>query len=110
MAVSQLGAGLLPLADLGIQRAEAEVAVGLERAHAELLGQGEGLAIMGFGLLAHPEARAARNLAEEAQGIGLVATFLMLTGERQRLFGEGVRLLQVAGQQLRLAQGRRQSA
>ena len=47
----QLGAGLLPLAGRGIQRAEAAVAVGLERAHAQLLGQGEGLAVVGFGRL-----------------------------------------------------------
>ena len=45
------------------------------------------------------------DLAEEAQGIRLVATFLVLTGERQRTLGEGVRLLQAAGQQMRLPQG-----
>ena len=39
-----------------------------------------------------------RDLAEEAQGIRLVATFLMRTGERQRPLGEGVRLLQATGQ------------
>ena len=101
----QLGAGLLPLADLGIQRAEAAVAVGLERAHAEFLGQGEGLAVVGFGLLDLRRLAPRRNVAEEAQGIRLVATFLVLTGERQRPLGEGVRLLQVASQQLRLPQG-----
>ena len=46
-----------------------------------------------------------RNLTKEAQGICLVATFLVLTGERQRLLGEGVRLLQTAGQQIHLPQG-----
>ena len=46
----QRGAGLLPLAGLAIQRAEAAVAVGHERAHAEFLGQGEGLLVVGFGL------------------------------------------------------------
>ena len=46
-----------------------------------------------------------RNVAEEAQGIRLVAAFLMLTGERQRALGERVRLLQAAGQQLRFPQG-----
>ena len=50
------------------------------------------------------------NLAEEVQGIRLVATFLVFMGERQRPLGEGVRLLQAAGQYLRLPQGRRQSA
>ena len=47
----QLSAGLLPLAGLGIQRAQAEVAVGQERAHAEFLGQGEGLPVVMCGRL-----------------------------------------------------------
>jgi len=38
---------LLLLADRGIQCAEAAVAVGLERPHAEFLGQGEGLLVVG---------------------------------------------------------------
>ena len=101
----QLGAGLLPLACLGIQGAEAEVAVGLERAHAEFLSQGEGLAVVGFGRLDLRGIAPRRNVAEEAQGIRLVAAFLVLTGERQRLLGEGVRLLQAASQQMRLPQG-----
>jgi hypothetical protein len=45
----QLGAGLFPLSCLDVQRTEAEVAVRLERTHAQLLGQGEGLALVGFG-------------------------------------------------------------
>src|SRR3989442_919638 len=44
----QRGAGLLLLADRGIQRAQAAVAVGLERAHTELVGQGKSLTIIGF--------------------------------------------------------------
>ena len=44
---------------LRIQRAEAEVAVGLERAHAEFLGQGEGLVVVGLRPARSPEARAA---------------------------------------------------
>jgi len=39
--------GLLPLAGRGIQPAEAAVAVGLERAQAEGVGQGTGLAVVG---------------------------------------------------------------
>ena len=65
---------------------------------------------MGFGLFALRRLALRRNVAEEAQGIRLVAPFLVLAGERQRPLGEGVRLLQAAGQQLRLPQGRRQSA
>jgi hypothetical protein len=36
-----------------------------------------------------------------AQGIGLVVTFLVLAGMRQRALGEGLRLLQMTGQELR---------
>ena len=81
------------------------MAVGLERAHAEFLGQGEGLAVVGCGVLDLRGIAPRRNVAEEAQGIRLVAAFLVLTGKRQRTLGEGVRLLQAAGQHLRLPQG-----
>ena len=75
------------------------MAVGLERAHAEFVGQGEGLLVVGFGQLDLRGLAPRGNLAEEAQGIRLVATFLVRTGERQRTLGEGVRLLQAASQQ-----------
>jgi hypothetical protein len=39
----ELGAGLLRPTSLGIQAAETAMTVGYEGAHAELLGQGEGL-------------------------------------------------------------------
>ena len=81
------------------------MAVGLERAHAQLLGQGEGLAVVGFGLRRLRRIAPRGDRAEEAQRIRLVATFLVRTGECERLLGEGVRLLQTAGQQLRLAEG-----
>ena len=101
----QRGTSLLPLAGRGIQRAQATVAVGLERAHAELLGQGEGLAVVIFGLIAVRRLTPRRHVAEEAQGIRLVAAFLVRTGERQGALGEGVRLLQAPSQELRLPQG-----
>ena len=46
------GPRLLDPSHLTVQRAEAEVAVGHERAYAELIGQGESLAVVGFGRLA----------------------------------------------------------
>jgi hypothetical protein len=46
----QGGTGLLPTASLVLQPAQAEVAVGHEWAHAQLLGQSEDLAVVGFGL------------------------------------------------------------
>ena len=51
------GAGLLPLTSRRIQRPQAPEAVGLERAHAQLFGQDDGLMIVGAGL------RALRGLA-----------------------------------------------
>ena len=48
----QLGARLLPLACPGVQRAEAEVAVRLERTHTECFGEGEGLAVVICGPIA----------------------------------------------------------
>jgi len=80
------------------------MAVRLERAHAEFLGQGQGLAVAGFGLLTLWGIAMCGNVAEEVQGIRLVAAFLVLVGERQRPCSEGVRLLQAAGQQMRLPQ------
>ena len=41
----------LALAGRGIQHAEPPVAVGYERAHAQLIGQGKGLAVIAFDLL-----------------------------------------------------------
>jgi hypothetical protein len=93
----QFGAGLLALTSRGIQRAQVSVAVGLERAHAEFDGQGEGLLLGGFSVLAVQGSVPRRNLAEEMQGIRLVATFLVRTDERQRPLSKALRLLQAAG-------------
>ena len=49
---SPRGRAVSQLARLRVERTQATVAVGLERAHPELLGQGEGLAIVGLGLRA----------------------------------------------------------
>ena len=56
------------------------MAVGRERAHAEFVGQGEGLLVVGFSQRALRRLAPRRNIAEEAQGIRLVAPFLVLTG------------------------------
>src|SRR6267378_5720393 len=87
---------------LRIQGAEAVVAVGLEGAHAQLLGQSEGLVVVHFGLRTLQGLAPRRDLAKEAQGIRLVDTLLVFTGECQGALGEGVCLLQAARQHLRL--------
>ena len=97
----QLGAGLLPLACLGIQRAKAPVAVGLERAHAEFVSQGEGLPVVGFGwcdlwgiamLAISPRSRRARPGGPVLDG----------TGVRQGALAPVAGFLHAARQQIRL--------
>ena len=56
------------------------MAVGLERAHAEFLGQGQGVLVVGFGLGNIRGVALCGDLAEEPQRIGLVSAFLLRTG------------------------------
>ena len=76
--------------------------MGQERAHAEFIGQGESLLIVGLGLRDIRRLTPRRNVTQKAQGIRLVTTFLVSTGERHRTFGEVVCRLQAAGQHMRL--------
>ena len=78
--------------------------MGLERAHAQLLGQGEGLAVVAGGGLDLWGRLARRALAQEPQGPGLVAALLILAGEIDSLHGAFVRVFQAARQQIRLAE------
>ena len=77
----------------------------LEWAHAECLGQREGLVIAVSSLIGLWGLAPRRNFAQEAQGIRLVRAFLTCSGECQCALGEGVRLLQAAGQQMCFPQG-----
>src|SRR5262252_7927165 len=97
--------GLLPLARPGVQSAEAEVAMGEQRVHAEFVRQGKGLAVAGFGLFDLRGITMCGNVAEEAQGISLPTSMLMGTEKLQGTSGERMRLLQAAGVQMCLAQG-----
>ena len=76
----------------------------LERAHAQLLGQDEGVLVVSCGQLNLRGFTLRRNRAQEVQGIRLVAAFPGRTRQHQRALGEGVRFLQVARQPLRLSQ------
>ena len=60
-------AGLLALARAPVELAEAEVAVGDERAHAQRLGEGQGLAIVGLGALGVEAVGMGRDVAEQVQ-------------------------------------------
>ena len=83
-----------------IQHAETPVAMGLERAHAEFLGQGEGLAVGGLGLCSLGRLTSCCNVSEEVEGICLITSFLVLTGMRQSPLSVGVRFLQTASKHL----------
>ena len=83
MAVRQGGPGLLCPSHLAIQHAEPTVAVGCKGTHAQFLGQGERLLVVGFGLLGLRRLSLRCNLAKEPQGVGFVTPFLMGPGELQ---------------------------
>ena len=70
------------------------MAVGLERAHAEFLGQGAGLVVVGCSGLALWGLTLRRNVAKQVQSIDLIAAFLVRMGEREGTLGEGVGFLQ----------------
>ena len=80
------------------------MAVGLERAHPELVGQSEGLLIVGVGCCACQGVLMCVDLPVEPQSVGLVSPRLEGTGERQGTRGEVSRLVYAASQQIRLAQ------
>ena len=89
--------GLLSLSQCEIQRAKAAVAVRLEWAHAQLVGQDESLMVMGFGLFGSREITMRRDLAEEAPGVRLVPAFLMDTGKIEGSPSAVACVLQAAG-------------
>jgi hypothetical protein len=70
--------GLLLLAHRSIQCAEPTVAVGLERAPAACLGEGEGLSVVGLGGHDVRGGTTHGNVAKEVEGIRLVALLLTL--------------------------------
>ena len=71
-------------------RPEGAVTVGLEWAHAKFLSQSASLVIVVSSLIALRRIATCSDLAEKAQGIRLVAAFLVLLGERQGAPAQGV--------------------
>jgi len=88
---------LLALVGLPEELAEAEVTVGDEGAHAEVLGHSHGLAIPKLGLPVVRWGLLRVDLAEEAERVGLVAAFTSLACECERSLRVPVRFLQSAG-------------
>jgi len=76
------------------------VAVGLKRAHAKFVGQGEGLPVSSVGLCDFRGMALGSNLPEESQRMGLVSAFLMLTGVCEGTLGECQRVLLAVCQEM----------
>jgi hypothetical protein len=100
----QYSTGLLSPVDLGIECAEAQVTVRLERAHAEFLSQDESLLVVGFGLRDIRGICVGMDGAKLVERVRLVPTFLELPGHVKRLAGALPGLLAVARQTTDLAE------
>jgi hypothetical protein len=80
-------AGLLAPAGLVVQPTQPQVAVGLQRAHAQLFSQGEGLPVVGFGLCDIGGGGVGLDDAKLVQRLHLASAFLLLPGQVERLAG-----------------------
>ena len=80
------------------------MAVGLERTHAQLLGQGQGLLVVGFGLLGIGGIGVGMDDAKLVQRVRLVPAFPELPGQGERLAGVLPGLLAVSRQTTHLAE------
>ena len=77
------------------------MAVGLEGAHPSLVSQSAGLLVVRYGQCGVQRIAVCGNVAEEVQGIRLMASLWIRTGERQRALSEGLCFIQAAGQHRR---------
>src|SRR5262245_62125707 len=89
---------------LAVQRTKTAVAVGLERAHTQLLGECKGLPVIGFSLWGLRRRVLGCDLTKEPQGVSFVALCLMPPGELQGMLCLGIRFVQPAGQQIHFTQ------
>jgi hypothetical protein len=102
----QGGAGLLPTTGLVVQPAQPEVVVGHERAHAECLGQGQGLLVVGFGLRGIGWVGVGPDDAKLVQRERLAVAFLLLPSQVERLARMLPGLLAASRQAIDLAEPR----
>ncbi len=77
------------------------MAVGDERAHAELVGPGEGLAVVRIGGRRVRRVGLRGDLAEEAQDPGFVAALPLAAGELDGPLGHRNRIVPTTGQEVR---------
>ena len=100
----QLGAGLLRPAGLRIQRPSPWWQWASSGPHAECLGQGQGLLVVGFGLRGIGGVGVGMDGAQLVQRMRLVAAFLVLPGQVERLVGVLPGLLAASRQTTDLAE------
>src|SRR5713226_6357764 len=81
----QMLSGLPMPVGLQEELAQVEVAMGDERTHAELAGQGQGLAIAAFRRLDSRRIATGDDFAEQAEAPRLVTALLMALGQRDGL-------------------------
>ena len=93
---------LLTLAGAPVELAEAEVAVGDEGAHPELLGERERVTVVAVSV--RRGIAAGGDLAEKAEGPRLVGALTALARKAQGSLGEFESILEPAGEGVRLAQ------
>src|SRR5262249_27103132 len=96
--------GLWLVAGAAEQCAEAEVAVGGQRAHAEFAGPGEGLGIVPLGWLQVGRISMRSDVAEEAPDPRLVAPLLLPVCEVESAPSDRDRVGPAAGREVRLAE------
>src|SRR5439155_23315893 len=84
--------------------AEAEVAVGDERAHAQFTGEGKGFPEGGFSFFDSRRIAMRRDLAQNLQSQRLLRPSLVVTGELEGLDAEPDRVLRSIRQAVSLAQ------
>ena len=76
-----------PGAGAGVGMADGTAAVGLERAHAQLLGQGQSLLVVGFGLRGIRRVSVGLDNTKLVQRERLVGTLFVLPGQVECLAG-----------------------
>ena len=91
-------------AGLAVQPAQSVVAVGHEWTHAEFVGQGQGLLVVGFGLRGIGGIGVGMDDAKLVQRERLVPAFLLLPGQVERLAGVLPGLLAASRQTTDLAE------
>jgi hypothetical protein len=92
---------LLALTRAPVELAEAEVAVGDERAHAELLSECERVTVVAVSVLR--DIAVGGDLADEPERRRLVAALTTLAGKAQGSLGECESVLEPVGEDVRLA-------